>query len=339
MSNSKSNCVICLEDSKIYVSCPHCEEGNYCKKCINKLVDENKYENCSICRRENWYEDEENIQGIIKKKLQQDKKNNESDILEENENNYYTILSSDNILKSLLTIVFISSLTLLGKIIIFDICNYEINNNTENRDLYKFIISLSTGIGIFIILYIIKLCSYKLHNYCKENEWVNCFNLGILIVSVGLTSLLGYFTMFELFELENNFTENTIENNIITITISFLTGILIYLIILFLMLINKLILGDDLFECCCNPMIVLPIILLLLLGTLLGSVIMNNVDVSLNVNEKHKEIVEFLISFLIGNSFIIVPAIILIIYIRCRDRELQDASVYEDNSADAHDIL
>lgn len=338
MSNSKSNCVICLEDSKIYVSCPHCEEGNYCKKCISKLVDENKYENCSICRRENWYKDEENIQGIIKK-LQQEKIKNVSEILDENESNYYTILSSDNILKSILTIVFISSLTLLGKIIIFDICNYEINNNTEYRDLYKFIISLSTGIGIFIIFYITKLCSCKLHNFCKENELFNCLNLVILIVSVGLTSLLGYFIMFELFEVENNFAENSTENNIITITISFLTGILVYLIILILILINKLILGDDLYECCCNPMIILPIILLLLLGTLLGSIIMNNVDLKLNLNEKHKEIVGFIISFLIGNSFIIVPAIMLIICIRCRDRELQDASVYEDNSVDAHEIL
>lgn len=338
MSNSKSNCVICLEDSKIYVSCPHCEEGNYCKKCISKLVDENKYENCSICRRENWYKDEENIQGIIKK-LQQEKIKNVSEILDENESNYYTILSSDNILKSILTIVFISSLTLLGKIIIFDICNYEINNNTEYRDLYKFIISLSTGIGIFIIFYITKLCSCKLHNFCKENELFNCLNLVILIVSVGLTSLLGYFIMFELFEVENNFAENSTENNIITITISFLTGILVYLIILILILINKLILGDDLYECCCNPMIILPIILLLLLGTLLGSIIMNNVDLKLNLNEKHKEIVGFIISFLIGNSFIIVPAIMLIICIRCRDRELQDASVYEDNSVDAHNIL
>ena len=338
MSNSKSNCVICLEDSKIYVSCPHCEEGNYCKKCIIKLVDENKYENCSICRRENWYKDEENIQGIIKK-LQQEKIKNVSEILDENESNYYTILSSDNILKSILTIVFISSLTLLGKIIIFDICNYEINNNTEYRDLYKFIISLSTGIGIFIIFYITKLCSCKLHNFCKENELFNCLNLVILIVSVGLTSLLGYFIMFELFEVENNFAENSTENNIITITISFLTGILVYLIILILILINKLILGDDLYECCCNPMIILPIILLLLLGTLLGSIIMNNVDLKLNLNEKNKEIVGFIISFLIGNSFIIVPAIMLIICIRCRDRELQDASVYEDNSVDAHNIL
>ena len=339
MSNSKSNCVICLENSKIYVSCPHCKEGNYCKKCICKLVDENKYTKCCICMRENWYKDEENIQGIIKKKLQQDKIHNVSDILEENESNNYTILSADNILKSVLTIVFISSLTLLGKIIIFDICNYEINNNTEYRDLYKFIISLSTGIGIFIILYITKLCSLQLHNFCKENELFNCFNLGIVIVLLGLTSLLGYFTMFEIFELENNFAENTIENNIIIITISFLTGILIYLIILILILINKLILGDDLYECCCNPMIILPIILLLLLGTLLGNVIMNNVDLTLNVNEKHKEIVEFLLSFLIGNSFIIVPAVILIICIRCRYRELQDVSVYEDNSVDASGIL
>ena len=66
---------------------------------------------------------------------------------------------------------------------------------------------------------------------------------------------------------------------------------------------------------------------------------MNNVDLKLNLNEKHKEIVGFIISFLIGNSFIIVPAIMLIICIRCRDRELQDASVYEDNSVDAHEIL
>ncbi len=106
-----------------------------------------------------------------------------------------------------------------------------------------------------------------------------------------------------------------------------------------MILINKLILGDDWYECCCNPMIILPIILLLLLGTVLGSIIMNNVNITLNVNEKHKKILEFLISFLIGNSFIIVPTIIIIICIRCRDRELQDASVYEDNSVDGEEIL
>ena len=257
MSNSKSNCVICLENSKIYVSCPHCEEGNYCKKCISKLVDENKYENCSICRRENWYKDEENIQGIIKKKLQHEKINNVSDILEENES----------------------------------------NNNINN-----------------IIIIIIFIC---------------------------ISTLLGYYTMFELFELENNFSENTIENNIITIIISFLTGILIFLIIFIMILINKLILGDDWYECCCNPIIILPIILLLLLGTYLGGNIINSADVTLNVNEKQKDIVIFIISFLVGNSLIICPTIILAICVKCRcqTRQLQDVSIHEDNSVDGHEIL
>jgi len=262
MSESKSDCAICLEKKNIWACCPHCKEGNYCKKCIGKLVDESKYETCPICRRENWYKDEENIQKIIKKKLQQHKRKNVSDILEENESNDYTILSFENVLKGLLTILFICALTLLG-----------------------------------------------------------------------------YYTMFELFELENNFSENTIENNIITITISFLTGILINLIIFIMILINKLILGDDWYECCCNPMIILPIILLLLLGTFLGSNIINGADVTLNVNEKQKDIVMFIISFLVGNSLIICPTIILVICIKCKTRELQDSSIYEDNSLDAHDIL
>lgn len=51
MSNSKSNCVICLENSKIYVSCPHCEEGNYCKKCrcqTRQLQDVSIHEDNSV---------------------------------------------------------------------------------------------------------------------------------------------------------------------------------------------------------------------------------------------------------------------------------------------------
>lgn len=256
MSNLKPKCVICLENQKIYVSCPHCEEGNYCKECIRKLVDENKYENCSICRREDWYKDEENIQGFIKKKLQQDKINNLSDMLEENESNYYKLLSFNNIII-----------------------------------------------------------------------------IGIIVIFIFVSILLGYYTMFELFELENNFSEKTIENNIITITISFLTGILIYLILFILIFINMLLLGDDWYECCCNPMIILPIILLLLLGTVLGSIIINTADVTLNVNEKHKEIIKFIISFLVGNSLIIAPTIILAICSKCKTRELQD------NSVDGDEIL
>jgi len=161
----------------------------------------------------------------------------------------------------------------------------------------------------------------------------------LTILFICALTLLGYYTMFELFELENNFSENTIENNIITITISFLTGILIILIIFIMILINKLILGDDWYECCCNPIIILPIILLLLLGTFLGSNIINRADVPLNVNEKQKDIVMFIISFLVGNSLIICPTIILVICIKCKTRELQAASIYEDNSLDAHDIL
>ena len=45
----------------------HCKEGNYCKKCIGKLVDESKYETCPICRRENWYKDEEIYKELLKK--------------------------------------------------------------------------------------------------------------------------------------------------------------------------------------------------------------------------------------------------------------------------------
>tara|TARA_Y100000996_G_scaffold108447_1_gene80068 strand:+ start:23993 stop:25018 length:1026 start_codon:yes stop_codon:yes gene_type:complete len=341
MSNSKSNCVICLENSKIYVSCPHCEEGNYCKECIRKLVDENKYENCSICRREDWYKDEVKIQGIIKKKVEQDKINNLSDMLEENESNHYEILSVENIIKSIITILFICASTLMGKLIIFDICNYKISSNTDYEDLYKFIISLSTGIGIFIILYITKLCSLQLHNFCKEKEWFNCFHLGILIVLLGLTSLLGYFIMFELFELENNFAENTTGNDIITIFISFLTGLLVYLIIFIMILINKLILGDDWYECCCNPMIMLPIILLLLLGTYLGRIIIDGTGLTLNEDEKNKDKINFAISFLIGNSLIIGPVIILAICSKCiyKIREFREACIYQDNNVNGDEMI
>ena len=264
MSNSKPNCVICLENTKIYVSCPHCEEGNYCKKCISNLVDENKYENCSICRRENWYKDNKNIQKLLNKKIEQDKMNKLSDMLQENENNYYKLLSFNNIIK-----------------------------------------------------------------------------VGIIVVFICISTLLGYYTMFELFELENNFSENTTENNIITITISFLTGLLVYLIIFIMILINKLILGDDWYECCCNPMIMLPIILLLLLGTYLGRIIIDGTGLTLNEDEKNKDKINFAISFLIGNSLIIGPVIILAICSKCinKIREFREACIYQDNNVNGDEMI
>tara|TARA_Y100000768_G_scaffold378992_1_gene354110 strand:- start:3236 stop:4015 length:780 start_codon:yes stop_codon:yes gene_type:complete len=258
--STNQKCVICLENKKVYVNCPHCEEGNYCKDCITQLVNGDKYETCSICRRKDWYKDDKNIENLLYKKSEQDKMNKLSDMLEENENNYYHIISYNNI-RNIITII------------------------------------------LFICI----------------------------------STLIGYYTMFELFELENNFAENITENNIITITISFLTGLLVYLIIFIMILINKLILGDDWYECCCNPMIMLPTILLLLLGTYLGRIIIDGTGLTLNEDDK----IIFAISFLIGNSLIIGPVIIMAICSKCmyKIREFREACIDQDNNVNGDEMI
>ena len=145
----------------------------------------------------------------------------------------------------------------------------------------------------------------------------NIRNIITIILFICISTLIGYYTMFELFELENNFAENTTENNIITITISFLTGLLVYLIIFIMILINKLILDDDWYGCCCNPMIILPIILLLLLGTYLGKIIIDGTGLTLNVDEKYKDIVKYVLSFLIGNGIYLSPVILISLCNKC----------------------
>ena len=169
----------------------------------------------------------------------------------------------------------------------------------------------------------------------------NIRNIITIILLLCISTLIGYYTMFELFELENNFAENTTENNIITITISFLTGLLVYLIIFIMILINKLILDDDWYGCCCNPMIILPIILLLLLGTYLGRIIIDRTGLTLNEDEKNKDKINFAISFLIGNSLIIGPVIILAICSKCiyKIREFREACIYQDNNVNGDEMI
>ena len=45
-------CCICLENIQDYITCNDCEEGIYCKKCLQKITNNDNIYKCSICRRE-----------------------------------------------------------------------------------------------------------------------------------------------------------------------------------------------------------------------------------------------------------------------------------------------
>ena len=57
MSFSQEQCCVCLENKNFYTECKNCNDGKYCKKCIVKLIEENKHATCCICRQETWYKD------------------------------------------------------------------------------------------------------------------------------------------------------------------------------------------------------------------------------------------------------------------------------------------
>lgn len=53
IQNTTKTCCICLEDTQDYISCNDCNEGVYCKNCLNKIKKNDNTYTCSICRREN----------------------------------------------------------------------------------------------------------------------------------------------------------------------------------------------------------------------------------------------------------------------------------------------
>ena len=53
IQNTTKTCCICLEETQDYISCNDCNEGVYCKNCLNKIKKNDNTYTCSICRREN----------------------------------------------------------------------------------------------------------------------------------------------------------------------------------------------------------------------------------------------------------------------------------------------
>lgn len=41
MSFTQERCSVCLENKEFYTQCKNCNDGNYCKTCIVKLIEEN----------------------------------------------------------------------------------------------------------------------------------------------------------------------------------------------------------------------------------------------------------------------------------------------------------
>ena len=53
IERTSKTCCICLEETQDYISCNDCNEGVYCKSCLNKIKKNDNTYTCSICRREN----------------------------------------------------------------------------------------------------------------------------------------------------------------------------------------------------------------------------------------------------------------------------------------------
>jgi len=351
MSFTKLNCVVCLDNSDIYVSCPHCKEGNYCKECITKLVSDDTHKKCLICRRENWYNDDTRMQEIITANKEQkveilvhsDVDNNNDINLDNNDINLDNndivdnnrLFSCEKIIKSLLAVLTLNTITFIGWLFLFNICKYEITSPNFNKDAYKFVLSLLVGLALFIICFIIILCIYKIYSCCLKTELLNCINIIMIILFLTFTILIGYYSTFYLCKLNDKYKENIHENNIIIGLISFSVGILIYVLILIAVIVIKAIYyclreicGDDCADCICHPLTILVLLLISVFIIELGNTIVFEMGgANLNVKEENYEVIKNTIGLVVGYVIVII-AICLIVccnYICCYKRnEISD---------------
>ena len=200
----------------------------------------------------------------------------------------------------------------------------EINVAEDYKILCKILISLSCGVALLLVPWILLMGICKLYSKIKDNEHINCCNFIVVIIFVTVTTVLGYITAFKLCDLKEKFIEKKSVNNLILLIIAFLSGIAMWVLLYLIIQIHKLlykccnmICGNECTKCCCNPSIMLPIILLLLLGTYLGSLIIEGTGVTLNVDKKYKDIVKYVLSFLIGNGIYLSPVILISLCNKC----------------------
>ena len=310
-SISTPSCAICLENQDIYVKCPHCNDGNYCKSCITKLIKENNHQKCPICRREDWYTDAENVKKIIKDNHIQEKDSNDE--------------CEETLIKSSIYSLILSALTFTGWLVLFGICNYRLSNNisTNYIALVKILLSVSVGLGTLIGFYTLKQCCCKICEYCNKNDNCNFMFLLMVTTLIIIVTLLGYCLTFNIFELNQNFTDNNIINGIIIIIVAFLSGTLACIALFTAFIIQQILYkcckdnsDESGAEICCNPLFMLVFILFSMLMTILGmSIAFTHFNLQLDVNKEHEEIIKILIGFVVGYGIFIIP---IMLYKLCK---------------------
>ena len=311
MSFSQERCCVCLENKNFYTECKHCNDGKYCKKCIVKLIEENKDATCCICRQETWYKDKDKdkMQVLINKHKKKvigtsldetiinvnNEENNISNVSDNHEDNFY-------IIKQIYTILLLSFIMWL---IIYGL----IKDNKDGLDRnYKY-----PGL-ILIFISILGGCSlFTCFNYIKKHCSCGEFIFAGFCLTISL--IFGYMFTFILCELHTNYSNNGKVNSLIIISISLASGIALVIGSLIIIILNKNIYevlkekcGDLIAECCCNPLFLMIHILISIFIIQIGRmIIFDTIKIDLHVNKEHKLILEILISYLVGVSIFIIP--------------------------------
>lgn len=312
MSFSQERCCVCLENKNFYTECKHCNDGKYCKKCIVKLIEENKDATCCICRQETWYKDKDKMQVLINKHKKKvigtsldetiinvnNEENNISNVSENHEDNCY-------IIKQIYTIVL---LTFITWAIIFGLFQDDFTSPDNYKYLPIILVSIIGGCCLFACLNYIK-------NHCDFGEFIfKTFCLTLLIV-------LGYVFTFILCELHTNYSINDKINYFIIIMISLASGIALAIVTALIIILNKDIYeklkekcGYDIAECCCNPLFIMIHIMISIFLIQLGRIIMfDYIKIILDVNEQHRLFLEILISYVVGVSIFLIPISLFIL--------------------------
>ena len=335
MSFSTPHCCICLENEDIYISCSSCIDGKYCENCTSKLVKEDKYKECSICRLKDWYKSDKETSNLMNEIVLKNKDNevslddnsdNENDtVLEINTEDNNDIDNSRSVktcfvfhFSVICSLLIICVLSFIGWWLLFGICMIEINVAEDYKILCKILISLSCGVALLLVPWILIKSIYKLYSKIKDNEHINRCNFIVVVIFVIATTVLGYISAFKLCELKEKFIEKNSVNNLILLIIAFLSGVAMWVILFLIIQIHELlykycnmicgnmICGNECTECCCNPIFILCFAVVSGLFTYLGWLFTFVLcGVKLNVNEEHNTILTIIVSYLVGNTIIL----------------------------------
>ena len=193
--------------------------------------------------------------------------NNISNVLENHENNYYMISINDNCytIKQIYSIVLVSFIIWA---ILFGIFKNKLSQPNSLKYLILIFLSLLGG-----------CCLFTCFNYI--NKHYVTYEIIITIFLLTLSSSFGYAFTFILCELHTNYSNNINLNSFIIILISISSGIALTIGSIVILFLNKKIYeklkvkcGDEIAQCCCNPISIMINILLSIFLIQIGRSIM-----------------------------------------------------------------